>query len=81
MEPWSYGERLPFCLTMLSTNRGQIWDLLEGRPLFQALDPESNTYTADGHLQEMVSLLGPPPKDLLLRGKLTSQFFCPEGTC
>ncbi|KAK5304602.1 hypothetical protein LTR99_003665 [Exophiala xenobiotica] len=56
-----------------------IWDLLEGHPLFNAMDPESETYSTATHLSEMISLLGPPPKLLLSRGEATPQFFTPEG--
>ncbi|KIW82289.1 hypothetical protein Z517_05316 [Fonsecaea pedrosoi CBS 271.37] len=57
-----------------------IWDLLEGRSLFQAFDPDTDSYAPDIHLNEMISFLGPPPKQLLVRGESTAQFFTPEET-
>lgn len=59
----------------------QIWDLLEGRSLFDAFNPDTDTYAANMHLNEMISLLGPPPEQLLIRGESTAQFFTPEGIC
>ncbi|KAK6365862.1 hypothetical protein LTR64_008698 [Lithohypha guttulata] len=56
-----------------------IWDLLEGRSLFGASDPETNTYSAGLHLDEMISLFGPPPKQLLLRGGSATSYFTSDG--
>ncbi|KAK5093106.1 hypothetical protein LTS08_008951, partial [Lithohypha guttulata] len=56
-----------------------VWDLLEGRALFDAWNPEAEDYAANMHLAEMISVLGPPPELLLLRGQLTSHFFTSEG--
>ncbi|KAL1305508.1 hypothetical protein AAFC00_002379 [Neodothiora populina] len=57
-----------------------IWDLMEGKTLFHATELSSGQYSKDMHLHEMLSLLGPPPKGLLLRGKESGAFFTTEGT-
>lgn len=58
--------------------RCKIWDVLEGKPLFiDVLKP--GYYTESVHLAEMVSLLGPPPQQLLDRGRAASKFFGPDG--
>ncbi|KAG6812955.1 hypothetical protein H0H93_013564, partial [Arthromyces matolae] len=36
-------------------------------------------YSFRSHLEELISLLGPPPKELLARGKFSSRYFSPEG--
>lgn len=51
-----------------------MWDLLENKPLFCAQDPAAR-YNAQAHLCEMVTMLGPPPKELLERGEKTSSYF------
>ncbi|KAH8428570.1 uncharacterized protein LDX57_006266 [Aspergillus melleus] len=44
-----------------------MWNLLESRDLFsRALDDKGN-YNAAAHLAEMIALLGPPPKELVIR--------------
>lgn len=59
------------------TDRYQIWDLFEGGRLFRA--------TKDGHLNdelhlaEMVSLMGPPPKELLQRSNKCRQYWDAQG--
>ena len=57
----------------------QIWDLLEGRSLFHAFDPDTDTYASDVHLNEMISVLGPPPEQLLVRGESVAPSLPPEG--
>ncbi|KAG7152481.1 Serine/threonine-protein kinase SRPK like [Verticillium longisporum] len=56
-----------------------IWDLFEGTHLFQGNDPKENRYLTRAHLAELVALLGPPPTDLLRRGKRSSEFFAEDG--
>ncbi|EGX91066.1 Protein kinase-like domain [Cordyceps militaris CM01] len=57
-----------------------IWDIFEGNQLFYAVDPEHKAYRRRAHLAEIIALLGPPPKDLLARGRLASKFFSDQGT-
>ncbi|KAE8352712.1 kinase-like protein [Aspergillus coremiiformis] len=53
-----------------------LWDLLEGRKLFKDTDPlQGQGYNEQGHLAHITALLGPPPKDLLSRGKRTRLFY------
>ncbi|UZP32334.1 hypothetical protein NXS19_000150 [Fusarium pseudograminearum] len=57
-----------------------VWDIFEGNQLFHGIDPEHHEYRRRAHLAEIVALLGPPPKELLARGKLSDKFFSDEGT-
>ncbi|KAG8765913.1 hypothetical protein FRC12_007194, partial [Ceratobasidium sp. 428] len=58
-----------------------IWDMMEGKPLFEGLDPtRQNEYGKPSHLAQMIALLGPPPMDLLSRGEKTSEYFNPDGS-
>ncbi|KAK4237887.1 kinase domain-containing protein [Achaetomium macrosporum] len=52
-----------------------IWDVFEGRHLFNSKDPVEKKYTTRAHLAEVVGLLGPPPLDLLERGVRSEEFF------
>lgn len=57
----------------------QIWDLFEGQHLFYGRDPKENKYLTRAHLAEMIALMGPPPLDLLKKGKRTAEFFDEDG--
>ncbi|EGE04198.1 CMGC/CLK protein kinase [Trichophyton equinum CBS 127.97] len=58
-----------------------LWDFLEGRTLFQDVDPlHVEEYDDERHLALITALLGPAPKDLLDNGKRTSMFYKPDGT-
>ncbi|POR31911.1 Uncharacterized protein TPAR_07878 [Tolypocladium paradoxum] len=57
-----------------------LWDLLEGRPLFEAVDElKGAKYDEKKHLAYISALLGPAPTDLLNRGRRTSIFYRPDG--
>ncbi|KAK2873398.1 hypothetical protein FQN49_002396 [Arthroderma sp. PD_2] len=57
-----------------------LWDFLEGRTLFEAVDPLlDDDYDDEKHLAYITALLGPAPKALLDQGKRTSQFYSPDG--
>ncbi|KAL4809919.1 kinase-like protein [Aspergillus unguis] len=57
-----------------------LWDFLEGRPLFEAVDPRVEGYDDATHLAYITSLLGPAQKDFVGRGKRTSKFYTDDGT-
>lgn len=48
-----------------------MWDLLQGSSLFDSSEP--------AQLARMAALLGPPPLELLARGKRTALFYRPDG--
>ncbi|POR38337.1 Uncharacterized protein TPAR_01454 [Tolypocladium paradoxum] len=56
-----------------------IWDLFQGRHLFYGDDPVKRKYTTRAHLAEVVGMLGPPPLDLLQRGRRSTEFFTEDG--
>jgi serine/threonine protein kinase len=56
-----------------------VWDLFEGKHLFYGNDPDGKGYSTRAHLAEVVSILGPPPLDLLQRGKRSHEFFTNDG--
>ncbi|GLI73266.1 hypothetical protein PoHVEF18_001481 [Penicillium ochrochloron] len=55
------------------------WDLFEGRRLFYGVEPDARGYSTRAHLAEVVALLGPPPLDMLQRGKRSLEFFTEDG--
>ncbi|KAL8910112.1 MAG: hypothetical protein Q9171_004573 [Xanthocarpia ochracea] len=70
--PWSYSIDI--------WNLGcLIWDLFEGRHIFHGNDPEKGRYLTRAHLAEMIALMGPPPPELLKRGKRSAEFFDDDG--
>ena len=52
---------------------------MEDKNLFEAVDPLKNEYDDRCHLAYITALLGPPPKELLTRGRRTSMFYNSEG--
>ncbi|PLB45873.1 CMGC protein kinase [Aspergillus steynii IBT 23096] len=56
-----------------------VWDLFEGRHLFHGNDPDGKGYSTRAHLAEAMSLLGPPPLDMLQRGKRSHEFYTDDG--
>ncbi|KAF2222311.1 kinase-like domain-containing protein [Elsinoe ampelina] len=71
--PWSY----PIDIWNVGV---MVWDLFEGRHMFYGHDPHINNYSTRAHLAEVIGLLGPPPLDLLQRGKRSSEFFDENGS-
>ncbi|CAG8067253.1 unnamed protein product [Penicillium salamii] len=58
-----------------------LWDFLEGRTLFEPIDPHIvDDYDEEKHLAYITSLLGPVPKELLEHGKRKSMFYTAAGT-
>ena len=70
--PWSY----PVDIWNVGA---MIWDVFERRHLFNGEDPTGEGYTTRAHLAEVVSLLGPPPRDLLECGVRSKEFFAEDG--
>lgn len=58
----------------------QLWDLFYCCGLFD-ITPDSRglVSTEEAHLAQIISLLGPPPLDLLDQGKETSRYFDAKG--
>ncbi|CAG7928334.1 unnamed protein product [Penicillium olsonii] len=56
-----------------------VWDLFEGRHLFYGNDPDGKGYSTRAHLAEVMVILGPPPLDMLKRGKRSHEFFTGDG--
>lgn len=61
----------------LLTSGTQIWDLFEGGRLFRAV--REGHLNDEQHLAEMVSLLGPPPKEFLERSNKCRQYWDADG--
>ena len=40
----------------------QLWDMIEGKELFQHIHDQQGCYNAKLHIAEMTALLGPPPQ-------------------
>ncbi|KAL8720126.1 MAG: hypothetical protein Q9225_002971 [Loekoesia sp. 1 TL-2023] len=70
--PWSYSIDIwnVGCL---------VWDLFEGKHMFYGKDPKEKRYMTRAHLAEMIALMGPPPPELLKKGKRTAEFFDEDG--
>ena len=58
----------------------QIWDLFEGKHMFNERLPNREASSA-AHLARMIALLGPPPTRLLQRGTVSRGFFNEHCKC
>ncbi|KAL2021638.1 hypothetical protein VTK56DRAFT_6991 [Thermocarpiscus australiensis] len=56
-----------------------IWELAEGRLLFDGAWTATAPYTAEAHLAQMTAVLGDIPKSLLARSKNRDPYFDTEG--
>ncbi|OAX82796.1 hypothetical protein ACJ72_02851 [Emergomyces africanus] len=56
-----------------------VWDLFEGKHMFHGNDPDGKGYSTRAHLAEVIGILGPPPLDILKRGKRSLEFFTEDG--
>lgn len=68
-------------LRLLMSGENQIWDLFEGKHMFRGNDPDWKGYSTRAHLAEVIGILGPPPLDMLKRGKRSLEFFTEDGMC
>ena len=55
----------------------KVWDLFEGGRLFRAI--RDGHLDDELHLAEMVSLMGPPPREFLERSRKCRQYWDAEG--
>lgn len=56
-----------------------MWDLLENRHLFDAVDPENGEMSATHYVAEMVPYLGLPPREYIHRSETTAKVFDKHG--
>ncbi|RAH72489.1 kinase domain protein [Aspergillus aculeatinus CBS 121060] len=54
-----------------------LWDLVEGRELFQHIHDQHGRYDAKLHIAQMIALLGPPPPEILQRYQSMREFSLP----
>ena len=47
--------------------------------MFYGKDPKERRYMTRAHIAEMIAVLGPPPHELLDKGKRTAEFFDENG--
>lgn len=56
-----------------------MWDLLQGTTPFQAIQPDEVLFSDEQHLANVIALLGPPPRDLIERGRESLRYFDDHG--
>ncbi|RDA96126.1 hypothetical protein CP533_1750 [Ophiocordyceps camponoti-saundersi (nom. inval.)] len=56
-----------------------IWELAEGRLIFDGTWTPRDPYTAEAHLAQMTAILGPFPESLLARSRNRDEYFDKEG--
>ncbi|CAG8973431.1 hypothetical protein HYALB_00006457 [Hymenoscyphus albidus] len=70
--PWSYSADI--------WNVGaMIWDIFEGKHLVSGQDPKKGRYMTRAHLRELISIIGPPPLELIKRGRRSAEWFDENG--
>ena len=78
LEPWCSG--VFYCsLKLLHQLRpDQLWDMIEGKELFQHIHDQEGQYDAQIHIAEMIALLGPPHPEVMQRYKYMREYVWPE---
>jgi serine/threonine-protein kinase SRPK3 len=56
-----------------------MWDLLQGKNLFQTKGLDGKD-SSPRHVAQMISLLGPPPPEMLRKSSRTREFYNEDGT-
>jgi serine/threonine-protein kinase SRPK3 len=56
-----------------------VWELAEGKVLFDGAWTANAPYTAEAHLAQMTAIMGRMPEALLARSKNRNQYFDDEG--
>lgn len=56
-----------------------MWNLLQGTTPFQAIQPDGVSFSDEQHLANVIALLGPPPRDLIERGRESLRYFDDHG--
>jgi hypothetical protein len=69
---------VPFSEGVISTNSGQLWDMIEGKELFRHIHDQQGQYNAKLHVAEMIALLGPPPPEVIQRYQYMREYSWPE---
>ncbi|RHZ60663.1 hypothetical protein CDV55_105267 [Aspergillus turcosus] len=55
-----------------------IWDIMQGKELFQQVHDKQGRYDAKAHLAEMIALFGGPPQELISRAQSMLGYKWPE---
>ncbi|KAK2796375.1 hypothetical protein FQN50_009591 [Emmonsiellopsis sp. PD_5] len=56
----------------------QLWDIIEGKELFQHIHDHTGHYNAKLHIAEMIALLGLPPPEIIQRYQYMREYLWPE---
>jgi serine/threonine-protein kinase SRPK3 len=57
----------------------KLWELVEGKVLFDGTATPKSPYTPEAHLTQMTAILGKMPDELLNRGQHASRYFDREA--
>ncbi|PLN81869.1 kinase-like domain-containing protein [Aspergillus taichungensis] len=55
-----------------------LWDMIEGKELFQNIHDQQGRYDAKLHVAEMIALFGPPPPEIIQRYQYMREYSWPE---
>ncbi|OBT98311.2 hypothetical protein VE01_03095 [Pseudogymnoascus verrucosus] len=55
-----------------------LWDMIEGKELFQHIHDQEGRYDAKLHIAEMIALLGPPPPEIIQRYQYMREYSWPN---
>ena len=64
------------CLHLLTPD--QLWDMIDGKELFQHIHNQQGYYDAKLHIAEMIALLGPPPPEIIQRYQSMKEYLWPQ---
>ena len=82
---WIFGTLVSWCvLTVILHCRvhlltpAQLWDMIDGKELFQHIHNQQGYYDAKLHIAEMIALLGPPPPEIMQRYQVMKEYMWPQ---
>ena len=55
----------------------QLWDMMEGKELFQHIHDQKGRYDAKLHIAEMIALIGSPPPEIIQRYQYMREYAWP----
>ena len=56
-----------------------MWEMLENKPLFGRVTEHTEEVSIRAHVARMISLLGPPPVEMLHQAELPNDLFESDG--
>lgn len=78
LESWCSGASFHSLKLLHPLMPDQLWDMIEGKELFQHIHNQQGRYDAKLHIAEMIALLGPPHPEVIQRHQHMREYSWPQ---